>query len=143
VAFRILPNSALEVKNGMGFNSFEYGLFLGVVVVLCWALRQTRQQNLLILVASYTFYARWDWRLVPLLAFITVVNFVLSRALENASDRRRALLIIGLIINLGILGFFKYFNFFVDSGVTLLNTLGLQANPSSLNIILPIGISFY
>jgi alginate O-acetyltransferase complex protein AlgI len=128
----------------MAFNSFEYGLFLGVVVVLCWSLRKTRPQNLLILIASYYFYARWDWRLVPLLVFTTILNYLVGRGLENASGRKkRTLLMVGLSINLGILGFFKYFNFFVDSAVSLLNALGLHANPSSLTIILPIGISFY
>ena len=128
----------------MPFNSFEYALFLGLVVGLCWSLRQTRQRNILILIASYYFYARWDWRFLPLLLFMTLVNYTLGQALEGASGRRsRYLLAAGLTVNLGLLGFFKYFNFFVDSAARFLAALGLQTNPASLEIILPVGISFY
>src|SRR5215475_13779154 len=123
----------------MPFNSFAYALFLGVIVALCWSLRQTLQQNILLLAASYFFYACWDWRLLPLLIFTTIVNYAVGRALENtATKQSRLILMTGLCFDLGLLEFFKYFNFFIDSAVKLLTSLVLQANPPSLTIILPI-----
>ena len=103
-----------------------------------------RWQNGLLLAASYLFYARWDWRFLGLILLSTTVDFLAARAMPNAVGRRRKLLLaISLITDLGILGFFKYFNFFLDSAVDVLNSLGVQAGPSTLQIILPVGISFY
>jgi alginate O-acetyltransferase complex protein AlgI len=128
----------------MVFNSFEYAIFLAAVVVLCWSLPRVRWQNGLLLAASYLFYARWDWRFLGLILLSTTVDFLAARAMPNAVGRRRKLLLaLSLITDLGILGFFKYFNFFVDSAVNVLNSLGVQASPSTLQIILPVGISFY
>jgi alginate O-acetyltransferase complex protein AlgI len=128
----------------MVFNSFEYGIFLALVVILCWVLPRHRWQNILLLGASYLFYARWDWRFLGLILLSTMVDFFAARAMPDASGNRRKLLFaVSLITDLGILGFFKYFNFFVDSAASLLNTVGIQAAPSTLQIILPIGISFY
>jgi alginate O-acetyltransferase complex protein AlgI len=128
----------------MVFNSFEYGIFLALVVILCWSLPRHRWQNILLLGASYLFYARWDWRFLGLILLSTIVDFFTARAMPEASGNRRKLLFaLSLITDLGILGFFKYFNFFVDSAASLLNTVGIQAAPSTLQIILPIGISFY
>src|SRR5688572_28479616 len=122
----------------MVFNSFIYILFLALVVVLCWSLRGLRAQNWLLLGASYVFYATWDWRFLALILLTTTVDFLAARAMPNASGgRKRALLAASLIANLGTLGFFKYFNFFVGSTVSLLNTLGVAADPFVLQIILP------
>jgi alginate O-acetyltransferase complex protein AlgI len=128
----------------MNFNSFEYAIFLALVVALCWSIPRLGWQNRVLLIASYLFYARWDWRFLGLILLSTMVDYGVARAMPTAApSRRKLLLTISLITDLGILGFFKYFNFFVDSAVSLLHTLGIQANPSSLQIILPLGISFY
>jgi D-alanyl-lipoteichoic acid acyltransferase DltB (MBOAT superfamily) len=128
----------------MNFNSFEYGFFLALVVVVCWALPRLRWQNIFLLAASYFFYASWDWRFLGLILLSTTVDYWMARAMPSAPPQRRKLLLsISLITDLGVLGFFKYFNFFVDSAASLLNILGVHANPSSLQIILPLGISFY
>lgn len=128
----------------MVFNSFEYAIFLALVVALCWSLPRLRWQNGLLLAASYLFYARWDWRFLGLILLSTTVDFLAARAMPSAAGRRRKLLLaLSLATDLGILGFFKYFNFFVDSAVSVLNNLGIQASPSTLQIILPVGISFY
>jgi alginate O-acetyltransferase complex protein AlgI len=102
-------------------------------------------QNVLLLVASVVFYAWWDWRFVGLLAVSTGVDFTIGRALHQATDatRRTRLLAGSLVVNLGILGFFKYAGFFADSLVVALQSVGLEADPLTLHIILPVGISFY
>ena len=128
----------------MVFNSFEYAIFLALVVALCWSLPRLRWQNGLLLAASHLFYARWDWRFLGLILLSTTVDFLAARTMPTADGRRRKLLLaLSLATDLGILGFFKYFNFFVDSAVSVLNSVGIQANPSTLQIILPVGISFY
>ena len=129
----------------MIFNSFQYILFLGGVVAFHWALRRVWQQNLLLLVGGYLFYAAWDWRFLALLGFTTLVNYTVSRLLARwpPGRWRTVALVAGLAANLGVLGFFKYFNFFAESAVSLLTALGIQANPPGLQIILPVGISFF
>ncbi|MFG0318333.1 MAG: MBOAT family O-acyltransferase, partial [Planctomycetota bacterium JB042] len=101
--------------------------------------------KLLLLVASYAFYAGWDWRFLSLIVASTVVDFAVGARLgrTEGTRARRALLALSLAVNLGLLGFFKYFNFFVDSGAAFLSWLGLEASPSTLSIVLPVGISFY
>jgi alginate O-acetyltransferase complex protein AlgI len=127
------------------FNSFLYIAFLLIVLLLYWNLRSVRRQNTLLLVASYIFYGTWDWRFLSLILISTVFDYLVGRGLERIEDarRRRLLLFVSIAINLGFLGFFKYFNFFVGSAVTLLGSLGLTVNEVSLQIILPVGISFY
>jgi alginate O-acetyltransferase complex protein AlgI len=131
----------------MLFNSFAFLVFLPVVFLLYWLnlSRRDRWQNGVLLVASYVFYGWWDWRFLLLLAFSTLLDYVSGLVLAASTDdrRRRALLWAAVALNLVLLGFFKYFNFFVDSAVVLLESFGLQANPWTLNIILPVGISFY
>lgn len=128
----------------MIFNSYEYVLFLPVVLGLYWLLRH-RRQNQLLLVASYLFYGAWDYRFLGLMAASTLTDFTVGRLLARTEEerRRKRIFLISLAVNLGILGFFKYFNFFVDSGADLLRSLGLQANPPTLSVLLPVGISFY
>lgn len=128
----------------MQFNSVQYALFLPLVVLLYWRL-PFRYRNVLIVIASYVFYGAWDVRFLGLLAFSTVVDFFVGKkifAVPNLAGKKRWLGV-SLFVNLGILGFFKYFNFFVDSAVELLQAIGLQPNAPSLHILLPVGISFY
>ena len=127
----------------MLFNSWEFALFFLVVFAL-YNILALRAQNVLLLVASYFFYGWWDWRFLSLLLISTVVDYTAARLMEKAPDRRRRLLLIwSVCTNLGILGFFKYFNFFVDSAAGALTAFGLQANLPTLRVILPVGISFY
>ena len=128
----------------MLFNAWEYALFLPVVLVGYYALSH-RGQNLLLLAASYFFYGWWDPRFAALLAFSTVMDFVLGLKIDQAGDspRRKQLLILSCVSNLTILGFFKYFNFFTDSAVELAATLGITLDVPTLRIILPVGVSFY
>lgn len=128
----------------MTFNSIQYAIFLPVVLGLYWSLRH-RAQNVLLLVASYLFYGAWDWRFLSLLWISTVIDYVVGRALGSTDDerRRKQWLAVSLVSNLGILGLFKYAGFFVQSASDGLEALGLQANPWTLEILLPVGISFY
>ena len=130
----------------MIFNSFEFAVFLPVVWLAYWSLRgHLRLQNLLVVIASYAFYGWWDWRFLVLIAFTSAWSYVvgLVELRRWESKPSKALLTVSLVVNLGILGYFKYYNFFLDSAVTLLKTVGLEPNVSSLQIVLPVGISFY
>ena len=128
----------------MTFNSLQYAAFLAVVLLLYWRLGR-RPQNVLLLVASYAFYAAWDWRFLGLMLFSTVTDFVVGLLLEREQDdrRRRRIFALSLAVNLGILGFFKYFNFFVDSADSLFRSWGITLDTPTLMILLPVGISFY
>jgi alginate O-acetyltransferase complex protein AlgI len=128
----------------MIFNSIQYALFLPIVLGVYWLLDR-RKQNALLLAASYYFYAVWDIRFLFLMWVSTLTDFTIGRLLDSTQDerRRKRIFFVSLLVNLGILGFFKYFNFFVDSAVDLLNAFGLEPNRPSLNILLPVGISFY
>jgi alginate O-acetyltransferase complex protein AlgI len=128
----------------MIFNSWEFLLFF-VVVFALYASVKLRWQNILLVVASYFFYGWWDWRFLSLLLLSTVVDYTVGRLLEHAQDegRRKTLLLVSVFTNLGILGFFKYCNFFVDSAVGALTSMGLEAHAPTLQIVLPVGISFY
>lgn len=130
----------------MLFNSIEYFLFLPIVFALYWILRkQLTLQNALVLIASYIFYAVWDWRFLSLIILSSVVDFFIGKSIYTTEDQKakKRLLYISLVVNLGILFTFKYFDFFVGSFVDLANNIGIQANWTSLNWIIPIGISFY
>ena len=129
----------------MVFNSLEYAVFFPTVLVAYWLLRRRKPQNALLLIASYVFYGAWDARFLTLMMFSTITDFTVGRWLESTEDdrRRKRIFLISLFVNLGILGFFKYFNFFIDSTAGLLANLGLQPNLPTLRILLPVGISFY
>lgn len=131
----------------MLFNTFDYLIYFTVIFILYWTVtqRSVKLQNLMLVAASYYFYSCWDWRFVFLLLFSTLIDFISGILMEEASSSRRKKLWLWLsvIINLGILGVFKYFNFFNESLTALLGTMGFQANPMTINVILPIGISFY
>lgn len=128
----------------MAFNSFQYLTFLAVVVLIYGSLR-SRGQNRLLLVASYGFYAAWDWRFLSLLLVSTATDFAVGRRMCEANhDRgRRRLLFVSIAVNLGLLAVFKYFDFFADSAAALLESAGLGADWPTLNLVLPVGISFY
>lgn len=130
----------------MLFNSWEFVVFFIAVFTLYWLLnKKLKIQNLLLLVASYVFYGWWDWRFLFLLFLNSLVNYILGKYIFTAKDekKKKKLLYAALIFNLGLLGFFKYFNFFIDSFITLSNAAGIKTSEFTLNIILPVGISFY
>jgi len=135
----------------MLFNSLVFVGFFIVVYALYLSLqRKTSWQNALLLGASYVFYGYWDWRFLSLILISTVVDYVIGLNLgQTAGDtpegeRRRKLLVTASVaVNLGILGFFKYFNFFADSLIDLFHVFGMQADPVTLRVALPVGISFY
>jgi alginate O-acetyltransferase complex protein AlgI len=127
------------------FDTPIYFVFLTFVVCVYWRLGW-RRQNVFLLCASYFFYGWWDWRFLLLMIFSTIVDFFIAQRIadETSGARRRTLLIISLCINFGVLGFFKYCNFFVGSFATMLSTVGVHNIPVVfLKIILPPGISFY
>jgi D-alanyl-lipoteichoic acid acyltransferase DltB (MBOAT superfamily) len=129
------------------FNSLDFAIFLPIVFLLYWfiANKNLKLQNFLIVVASYVFYGWWDWRFLSLILFSTLVDYTIGRRLSNEENqiKRKILLWSSLLVNLGFLGFFKYYNFFLDNFVTAFSFFGTPINPQGLNIILPVGISFY
>ena len=130
----------------MNFNSIEFFLFLPLVFGLYWLLSgKTRQQNILLLVASYVFYGWWDWRFLGLILLSSVFDFFIGQTIYNQESKSKSqwLLFLSLGLNLGLLGFFKYYNFFVNSFVEAFATVGISLNFQTLRIILPVGISFY
>lgn len=128
----------------MIFNSFTFAIFLLVVFPTYWLLQgRLKAQNFLILVASCVFYGWWDWRFLGLFFISTTTDFVVAQQIAARETGRRRWLAVSLGVNLGILGLFKYYNFFIDSAAALLTSLGVQANLPVLQIVLPVGISFY
>ena len=131
----------------MLFNSIEFGLFITVFFLLYYYIfnKSLRKQNLLILISSWFFYAFWDWRFLSLILFSTFLDYFIGLRLkvETRSNVRKGLLWSSLVVNLGFLLFFKYFNFFIDNLNDSLRILGFSWSLQSLNIILPVGISFY
>ena len=131
----------------MLFNSLEFLIFFPIVFVLYWFVFQKNKvsRNIFILAVSYFFYGWWDWRFLLLIAFSSTLDFFIGLNIEksNKQSTKKLLLYASLLVNLGLLGYFKYANFFIDSFSDLLTTIGFQANYSSLQIILPVGISFY
>ncbi|MGI8491602.1 MAG: MBOAT family O-acyltransferase, partial [Acidimicrobiales bacterium] len=128
----------------MTFNSLQYAAFLPLVFALYWVLAR-RSQNLLLLAASYFFYGSFDWRFLGLLMASTATDFTVGRLLDRTDDDRTRRLIFScsLVVNLGILGFFKYFDFFSGEATRFLGHLGVHLAPPVIRILLPVGISFY
>lgn len=129
----------------MIFTEFRFFGFFLLVFAVHWALRSPRVRKGWLLLSSYAFYAAWDWRFLSLILVSTAVDYVAGlkiHASENAQVRRRWLRL-SLVANLGILGFFKYCDFFLDSTASLLQSLGFEANLPVLGIVLPVGISFF
>lgn len=128
----------------MTFNSLQYAAFLPAVVFVYWLLPH-KPQNWLLFVASYFFYATFGWKFVGLLVLSSVTDYTVGRVLERTDDERRRKLVFtcSLVVNLGVLGFFKYYDFFSGEGVRAFGHLGLHLNPPLLHVLLPVGISFY
>lgn len=157
----------------MLFNSYEYLIFLPIVFLLYWYVfaKQLQARNIFLLIVSYIFYSWWDWRFLGLIALSSAVDYWCGLQIATKNNQslpaglstddchpersrrvfysgnwftgRKLYLTISLAVNLGLLGFFKYFNFFIESTAQLIQTLGFQANIHTLNLILPVGISFY
>ena len=130
----------------MLFNSAPFFVFLPIVFALFWVLKnQLKWQNLLILIASYVFYGWWDWRFLILIVISTINDYFLGKAIHKTENqkKRKLYLILSIVSNLGILGWFKYCDFFIENAIQLIESIGLQANISTLEIAIPVGISFY
>lgn len=131
----------------MLFNSIEFAIFLPLVFILYWFVtnKNLKLQNSLLLISSYIFYGWWDWRFLSLIAFSSSVDYFVGVGLGKTTDaaKRTFLLLISIFVNLGFLGFFKYFNFFAESFANAFTFFGSHIEPTRLNIILPVGISFY
>jgi len=132
----------------MLFNSTEYLLFLPIVFFLYWFVfkKDFKLQNLLILISSYIFYGWWDWRFLALIFLSTIVDYFVGLKIHDSQDDkvRKSYLWVSILFNLSLLGFFKYCNFFIDSWIDLLGSFGYeQKSVWALNVILPVGISFY
>jgi len=128
----------------MLFNSFQFLLFLLIVRILYGLLKRHRAQNTLLLLASYLFYGAWDWRFLFLILASTLVDYQAARKMaDEASPTRRHWLILSLCFNLGMLGFFKYWGFGIESFAALLSVAGFTPHLPTLSVILPVGISFY
>jgi len=131
----------------MLFNSIEFAIFIPIVFILYWFVtnRNLKTQNTLLLIVSYIFYGWWDWHFLFLLALLSLANYFIGIEIEkNEANRRKKIwFITGLIINIGVLGVFKYYNFFIDSFIDLVSIVGYDLPRSTTKIILPVGISFY
>ena len=131
----------------MLFNSLDFAVFLPLVFTLYWFVFRDsiKSQNILILVASYFFYGWWDYRFLALIAFSTLIDYFIGIRLEESENHkmRKGLLALSILVNIGFLGFFKYYNFFLDNFITAFSFMGMPIQPNSLNIILPVGIRFY
>ena len=131
----------------MLFNSIDFAVFLPIVFLLYWFVvnKNLRAQNFLIVVSSYLFYGWWDWRFLSLIFFSTIVDFTVGLGLSKQENpfKRKLYLLSSIVVNLGLLGFFKYYNFFLDNFRAAFSFFGTEVSANSLNIILPVGISFY
>lgn len=132
----------------MVFNSISFLIFFALFFHLYWWINNkgaVKWRNIYLIIASYIFYGWWDWRFLGLIAISSLADYIIGLKIHSATSKRsrKALLIVSLVINLGILGFFKYFNFFVDSLALLFQSLHIPFHVGTLEIILPVGISFY
>lgn len=128
----------------MIFTEFKFIFFFIFLHLIYWFVLKGRSaRKFCLLVASYLFYAFWDWRFLGLLITCTLANYFIGQLIHKGKLDRKSLLILSIVFNCGLLGFFKYFNFFVNSAVYFFELLGLPGSYHSLKIILPVGISFY
>ena len=138
----------------MSFDSLHFGFFFALIFVGCHALRsRVAPRNAFLLISSYYFYGCWDWRFLGLILLSTLVDYLCGRGLNVPKEdigkapvidrRRRLLLLASMATNLGLLGVFKYFNFFADSLLRVLAPYGIEPNLVTTQIVLPVGISFY
>ena len=131
----------------MIFNSIDFGIFFPLVFFLYWIFftKNILHRNIFLISVSYFFYGWWDWRFLSLIIISSIIDFIVGKKIhtqENATKRKRWLFI-SLAVNIGFLGFFKYFNFFIDSFIEAFSVFGTDLDGYHLNIILPVGISFY
>ena len=131
----------------MFFNSINFAVFLPIVFILYWFVtnKNLKFQNILLLVSSYFFYACWDWRFLFLLIFSTVLDYYTGIKMSDSKNQnsKKFWFWLSISVNLGFLGVFKYYNFFAASFADAIANFGLQVNPWTLKVILPVGISFY
>ena len=130
----------------MLFNSIDFAIFLPIVFILYWfVFKALRPQNVLLLVASYIFYAWWDWRFLGLIITSTLIDYSIGLAIGQQKEKKskKILLTLSIMLNLGLLGFFKYYNFFIENFKDAFMLFGRELDVNFLNIILPVGISFY
>ena len=132
----------------MVFNSLEFFIFLSIVFSLYWLIfkKSVKAQNILLLIASYMFYGWWDWRFLSLILLSTTVDYFVGIMIDSndKQSKRKLWLWVSIFFNVGLLGFFKYYNFFVDSWIDMFSMLGYSIKSTwTLKVILPVGISFY
>ena len=131
----------------MFFNSINFAIFFPIVFIIYWSLKNKPliYQNIFILISSYIFYAWWDWRFLSLIALSTIVDYFVGIKMSNSNSnhKKKNYLLLSIFINIGLLFVFKYFNFFISSFEQVIHSVGLPFNTKTLNIILPVGISFY
>jgi len=131
----------------MLFNSIEYAIFLPIVFLFYWFIvnKNLKLQNFFLLTVSYIFYGWWDWRFLILIVFSSMVDYLVGMGLEKQQDKakRKLLLLTSIFVNISFLGFFKYYNFFAENFIKAFTIFGTHPDITSLNIILPVGISFY
>lgn len=131
----------------MLFNSLQFAIFLPIVFALYWFVTNKRLQlqNALLLISSYFFYACWDWRFMFLLMFSTLLDYFTGLEMQHAKNLqvKKFWFWLSIIVNLGFLGIFKYYNFFTESFASAMSSIGWQVNPLMIKVILPVGISFY
>ncbi len=125
----------------MLFNSIDFAIFLPIVFILYWFVtnKNLKLQNFLIVISSYFFYGWWDWRFLSLILFSTIVDYTVGLQLkkEENKTKRKMLLWTSILVNLGFLGFFKYYNFFLDNFVTAFSFFGSEIAANSLTLIFP------
>jgi D-alanyl-lipoteichoic acid acyltransferase DltB (MBOAT superfamily) len=126
----------------MLFNSIDFAIFLPIVFAFYWFIfsHNLKAQNLFILIASYVFYGWWDWKFLSLIFLSSLADYLVGIGLENQQNttKRKLLLSVSVVGNLSLLGFFKYYNFFVSSFADAFSFFGREINPGTLNIILPV-----
>ncbi len=131
----------------MLFNSIDFAIFLPIVFLIYWFItnKNLKLQNAFLVVASYFFYGWWDWRFLALIIFSTLLDYWVVRLMAQKTKvlNRKILLWVSILVNLGFLGFFKYYNFFLDNFAQAFSLFGMPISARSLSIILPVGISFY
>ena len=131
----------------MLFNSLIFPLFFALVFFAYWILAKAKikAQNIILLISSYIFYGWWDWRFLGLILASTLVDYIVGLKLEQTQgkNKRKQLLLLSIVFNLSLLGIFKYYNFFIDNFILAFDAIGMTSNLSTINIVLPVGISFY
>lgn len=130
----------------MLFNSIDFAIFFPIFFAIYWIVaKKLTVRNAFLLTSSYLFYGWWDWRFLFLILFSSIVDFTIGQKIYNATNKRvrKNYLVVSLLINLGLLGYFKYFNFFIDSFIHSFRFFGAEIDSFTLHIILPVGISFY